>query len=79
MIAFLIYTSGSRLTLHYFLVASTAILLLVGAGLFSTACGAFQRYVFNRGVGGDVEEIGDGPGSFNVHGNVWHLVRNRRP
>ena len=24
-------------------------------------------------VGGDVSETGSGPGSYSVHGNVWHL------
>jgi len=73
-ISFLIYGSTSRLTLHVFLVLSTAVLLLIGAGLFSSACGYFQLYVFNHGVGSDVSETGDGPGSFDVRGNVWHLT-----
>jgi len=73
-ISYLIYKSSSRLTLHIFLIVSTGVLLLVGAGLFSSACGYFQIYVFNKGVGGDVSETGDGPGSFNVNGSVWHLT-----
>lgn len=27
-----------------------------------------------QGVGGDVSETGDGPGSYDVDGNVWHLT-----
>jgi len=73
-ISYLIYRGGSALAIHWFLVISTCILFLVGAGLFSRACGYFQEYVFNRGVGGDVSETGDGPGSFDVSGNVWHLT-----
>ncbi|KAF8325868.1 iron permease FTR1/Fip1/EfeU [Cantharellus anzutake] len=73
-ISYIIYSSTSHLTLHYFLIVSTSILLLVGAGLFSSACGDFQTYVFNRGVGRDVSETGDGPGSYDVHGMVWHLT-----
>ena len=42
--------------------------------MFSSACGHFQLYVFNKNVGADVAELGNGPGSFNVDGNVWHLV-----
>jgi len=72
--ALLIYASGSRIALHIFLVVSTCVLFLIGAGMLSSACGHFQLYVFNRGVGADVAELGDGPGSFDVHGNVWHLV-----
>ena len=73
--AYLIYTATSRLTLHFFLIVSTSILLLVGAGLFSSACGRYQTYVYIHGVRSDVSEAGDGPGRYNVHGNVWHLVR----
>lgn len=28
-------------------------------------------------VGADVTELGDGPGSYNVQGNVWHLTYGR--
>lgn len=70
----MIYYSGSRVALHFFLIISTCILLLIGAGLFSSACGSYQMYVFTQGVGSDVSELGDGAGSFRVQGNVWHLV-----
>ena len=33
-----------------------------------------EYYVFAKGVGGDVAETGDGPGSFRTKGNVWHLT-----
>lgn len=65
------------LTLHVntdmsiFLVASTAFLLLIGAGLFSRSVGYFQTYKYIQLVGADVAETGDGPGSYSVHGNVW--------
>lgn len=52
----LIYASGSRVNLSLFLVVSTNILFLIGAGLFSKAIGAFEKYKFNTGVGGDVAE-----------------------
>lgn len=73
-ISYLIYYSGSKFALHIFLIISTCILLLIGAGLFSSACGSYQLYVFNQGVGADVSELGDGAGSFRVQGNVWHLT-----
>lgn len=47
---------------------------MIGAGLFSKAIGYFEYYTFAKGVGGDVAETGDGPGSFRVAGNVWHLT-----
>jgi high-affinity iron transporter len=73
IIGYIIYRTGSSTTLHWFLIASTTILFLIGAGLFSRGIGFFQYYRFAHGVGGDVAETGDGTGSFQVAGNVWHL------
>ncbi|KZT60049.1 iron permease FTR1 family protein [Calocera cornea HHB12733] len=74
LVSYFIYKGGAVLAIRYFLIVSTCILFLVGAGLFSRAVGYFQTFVFNQGVGADVEELGDGPGSYNVHGAVWHLT-----
>jgi hypothetical protein len=76
---YLIYKTGTSSTLHWFLVGSTTILFLIGAGLFSKAIGFFEYYTFAKGVGGDVAETGDGPGSFRVAGNVWHLTYGTSP
>ncbi|KAI0065292.1 Ftr1 protein [Artomyces pyxidatus] len=71
---FLIYAFASRSTLTVFLVVMTNFLLLIGAGLFSKAVWAFQENAFNALLGADVDDSGgDGPGSFDVRGNVWHL------
>ncbi|KAF8480362.1 iron permease FTR1 [Russula ochroleuca] len=69
---FVIYTFASRATLSVFLVVITNFILLIGAGLFSKSVGAFQENAFNHLIGGD-SDSGDGPGSFDVRGNVWHL------
>lgn len=74
IVGWLIYRTGSTSTLHWFLVSSTCLLFLIGAGLASKAVGFFQYYAFSRAVGGDVAETGDGPGSFKVQGNVWHFT-----
>lgn len=74
IVGWLIYRTGSTSTLHWFLVSSTCLLFLIGAGLASKAVGFFQYYAFSRAVGGDVAETGDGPGSFKVEGNVWHFT-----
>ena len=71
---YIIYRTGSSSTLHWFLIGSTTFLFLIGAGLASKGVGFFQYYRFAKGVGGDVSETGDGPGSFQVDGNVWHLT-----
>lgn len=74
IVGYIIYRTGSTGTLHWFLIISTTILFLIGAGLASRGVGFLQYYVFAQGVGGDVAETGDGPGSFQVAGNVWHLT-----
>ncbi|KZT60032.1 iron permease FTR1 [Calocera cornea HHB12733] len=73
LVAYFIYRGSAVLAIRYFLVVSTCVLFLVGAGLFSRAVGFFEAFVFNQGVGADVEELGDGPGSYNVKAAVWHL------
>ncbi|CAE6417239.1 unnamed protein product [Rhizoctonia solani] len=73
LVGYLIYASSSRTSLSIFLISSTSFLFLIGAGLFSKSVGAFERYKFNTKVGGDVAEAGNGPGSYDVVGNVWHL------
>lgn len=72
-VGYLLYKSSSRLNLSLFLVTSTCFLLLIGAGLLSKSVGYFETYKYARLVGGDVAETGTGPGSYSVHGNVWHL------
>ena len=60
--------------LTVFLIVMTNFILLIGAGLFSRAVWDFQTNAFNHLLGADVDDSGgDGPGSFNVRGNVWHL------
>ncbi|RSH80077.1 high-affinity iron permease [Saitozyma podzolica] len=73
-VGYIIYRTGATTTLHWFLVASTSFLFLIGAGLASKGIGFFQYYYFSKGVGRDVAERGDRPGSFQVKGNVWHLT-----
>ncbi|KAI0094303.1 Ftr1 protein [Irpex rosettiformis] len=73
---FLIYTFASRTTLTVFLIVMTNFILLIGAGLFSRSIGAFQKHAFIHLLGKDVGESsarGDGPGSYEVRGSVWHL------
>ncbi|KAG6872478.1 hypothetical protein C0995_009412 [Termitomyces sp. Mi166 len=65
---FLIYQFASRS------MVMTNFILLIGAGLFSKAVGAFEQHAFNTLLGADVDDAGGtGPGSYRVQGNVWHL------
>ncbi|KZT07990.1 Ftr1 protein [Laetiporus sulphureus 93-53] len=71
---YLIYAFASRTTLTIFMVVMTNFILLIGAGLFSRGVWDFQEQHFDNIVGADVDDTGgDGPGSFDVQGNVWHL------
>ncbi|OCH87145.1 iron permease FTR1 [Obba rivulosa] len=74
IVGYLIYAFASRTTLTVFMVVMTNFILLIGAGLFSKAVWAFQENAFNNLLGADVDDSGgDGPGSFDVRGSVWHL------
>ncbi|KAG8938864.1 high-affinity iron permease [Tulasnella sp. 424] len=73
VVGYIIYRSSSRTSISIFLVISTNLMLLVGASLFSKAIGSFQRNKFNKMVGADVAEAGNGPGSYDIRGNIWHL------
>jgi len=73
-VVFFIYQFASRSTLTIFLIIMTNLILLIGAGLFSKAIWSFQENAFNNLLGADVDDAGgDGPGSYDVRGNVWHL------
>lgn len=64
---------GSSAKLQYFLIASTVLLYLVAAGLFSRAVWYFEQQQWNNLVGGDAAEVGVGPGSYDIDNSVWHV------
>jgi len=74
VIGFFIYEFASRTTLSIFLVVMTNFLLLIGAGLFSKGVGSFETHAFNALLGTNIDDGGgNGPGTYRVQGNVWHL------
>ncbi|KYK55207.1 putative iron transferase [Drechmeria coniospora] len=72
-IGWLLYKGGSSARLQVFLVASTCLLYLVAAGLFSRAVWHFEAQKWNEAVGGDATETGSGPGSYDIGKSVWHV------
>jgi len=72
-VGYLIYRGGNVLSIQLFLIASTCVLYLIAAGMFSKALWSLQFHVFAQRVGSDVAEAGDGPGSYNVRETVWHV------
>ncbi|KAJ6014305.1 hypothetical protein N7540_008896 [Penicillium herquei] len=69
----LIYRGGNVMSIQIFLIASTCVLYLIAAGMFSKAVWSLQYYQFEVAVGSDVSEEGSGPGSYNILETVWHV------
>ncbi|PKS11750.1 hypothetical protein jhhlp_001739 [Lomentospora prolificans] len=72
-IGWALYKGGSLIALQMFLIASTCLLYLVAAGLIARSAGYFEAHHWNGIVGGDAAELGDGPGSYDLHRSVWHV------
>ncbi|RAO69070.1 uncharacterized protein BHQ10_005082 [Talaromyces amestolkiae] len=70
---FLIYRGGNAMSIQLFLIASTCVLYLIAAGMFSKVVWDLQYYSFQKAVGSDVAEAGSGPGSYNILETVWHV------
>ncbi|KAI1076348.1 iron permease-like protein [Whalleya microplaca] len=73
IVGWVLYKGGASSKLQYFLVASTCLLYLVAAGLFSRAVWYFEQQQWNNIIGGDAAEIGDGAGSYDIDKSVWHV------
>lgn len=73
IVGYIMYRSGAGAKLQVFLVISTCLLYLVGAGLFSRAVWSFEQQAWNKLVGGDAAEAGAGPGSYDIDRSVWHV------
>ncbi|KAK9357501.1 iron permease FTR1/Fip1/EfeU [Lipomyces starkeyi] len=64
---------GDIMKIQYFLIVATCFLYLVASGLFSNGVWSFQNHEWVKLVGGDVSEEGDGPGSYDIRKNLWHV------
>ncbi|KAI8634434.1 iron permease FTR1 family protein [Xylariaceae sp. FL1651] len=73
IVGYILYRGGTTARLQYFLVASTCLLYLVGAGLFSRAVWYFEAQEWNNAVGSDAAELGAGAGSYDIDKSVWHV------
>jgi high-affinity iron transporter len=73
LIGYLIYRGGNVLSIQLFLIASTSVLYLIAAGMFSKAIWSLQFHTFAKKVGSDVAEQGSGPGSYDITQSVWHV------
>ncbi|OKL56636.1 hypothetical protein UA08_08196 [Talaromyces atroroseus] len=70
---YLIYRGGNVMSIQLFLIASTCVLYLIAAGMFSKSVWDIQYYRFQLAVGSDVAEEGSGPGSYDISETVWHV------
>ncbi|KAI1438964.1 iron permease FTR1/Fip1/EfeU [Xylaria sp. CBS 124048] len=73
IVGYFLYKGGASTRLQVFLVISTCLLYLVGAGLFSRAVWSFESQQWNKVVGSDAAELGSGPGSYDIDKSVWHV------
>ncbi|KJE00187.1 iron ion transporter [Cryptococcus gattii NT-10] len=72
--AYLLFSSTTPLSVHTFTTFSSLLLFLIGAGLASRSAYALERQYFINHVGAAAAESGNGPGSYRVKGNIWHLT-----
>ncbi|KAF4964364.1 hypothetical protein FZEAL_10876 [Fusarium zealandicum] len=73
LVGYVLYKGGSTTKLQIFLVVSTCLLYLVGAGLFSRSVWSFEQQKWNEFIGGEAAEFGFGPGSYDIDQSVWHI------
>ncbi|ORX82669.1 iron permease FTR1 [Basidiobolus meristosporus CBS 931.73] len=74
-VGWLLFRGGNLMKFRWFFVASTCILFLVAAGLFSRAIGFFEGHVWaNRTNASNVSEDDSGGITFDVRTNVWYLT-----
>ncbi|KAF7556995.1 hypothetical protein G7Z17_g995 [Cylindrodendrum hubeiense] len=66
LVGYLLYKGGSVARIQVFLVASTCLLYLVAAGLFSRGVWDFEQQKWNEFIGGEASEFGAGAGSYDI-------------
>lgn len=73
VVGYLLYRGGNHMSIRIFLIASSCVLYLVAAGMFSKSIWSLQYHSFSHRVGKDVAEAGNGNGSYDILETVWHL------
>ncbi|KAH0541523.1 hypothetical protein FGG08_003998 [Glutinoglossum americanum] len=74
LIGWAIYRGSNLGGIQIFLIVSTSFLYLVAAGLLSRAVIFFEMNEWRKITGGgEVDETGAGPGSYNIRQSVWHV------
>lgn len=73
-VGYSLYKGGNKMSLQYFLIASTCFLYIVSAGLMSRGVWflELERFVQLCGLT-DVSEAGSGPGSYDIANSIWHV------
>lgn len=73
-VGYSLYQGGNKMSLQYFLIASTCFLYVVSAGLMSRGVWflELERFVQLCGLA-DVVEAGSGPGSYDIAKSIWHV------
>lgn len=71
-VGFLIYRGGNTISLQYFFVASTYLLLLIAAGLFSKGIFNFENNAWAQVIGSDPDDQTTTI-PYNVKTAIWHV------
>lgn len=62
---------GALVKIKYFIVISSCLLYLIAAGLLSRAVWYFDAYQWAKVIRGGADELGDGPGTYDITKSVW--------
>ena len=63
---------GALVQIKYFIVISSCLLYLIAAGLFSRGVWGIEAYSWSKVIGGDADELGNGPGTYDIRKSVWY-------
>ncbi|KAK9761537.1 high-affinity iron permease [Basidiobolus ranarum] len=75
LVGWIIFRGGNIMKFQWFFVASTCVLFLIAAGLFSRAIGFFESHVWaNRTNAANAAADDAGGITFDVRTNVWYLT-----
>ena len=66
-------SGGALVKIKYFIVISSCLLYLIAAGLFSRGVWLFEAYSWSKVIGSDADELGNGPGTYDIRKSVWYV------
>ncbi|KNC76212.1 hypothetical protein SARC_11276 [Sphaeroforma arctica JP610] len=71
LVGLVIFFSGQRFPMRYFIMAMMSILLFLGAGLMSKGVGLLESYSWSQAINMDADDAGSG--LFDPRTNIWYF------